>query len=62
MKAQLVGPMSFRGTNMKIEELEFILGRTGAVPTEIKSDPRPKVKDVMMAKLGHNQDSDSDSD
>jgi len=62
MKAQLVGPMSFRGTNMKIEELEFILGRTGAVPTDIKSDPRPKVKDVMMAKWGHNQDSDSDSD
>jgi len=61
MKAQLVGPMSFR-ENLKVEELEFMLGRTGSVPTEIKSDPRPKVKDVMMARLGHNQDDDSDSD
>jgi len=62
MKSQLVGPMAFRGTNMKIEELEFILGRTGAIDTEIKSDPRPKIKDVMMSKLGQNQDDDSDSD
>jgi len=62
MKSQLVGPMAFRGTNMKIEELEYILGRTGAVDTDIKSDPRPKVKDVMMSKLGQNQNDDSDSD
>jgi len=63
MKTQLVGPMAFRGTNMKIEEFEYILGKTGAIETDIKSDPRPKVKDVMMAKLGHNQDeSDNDSD
>ena len=55
MKTQLVGPMAFRGTNMKIEEFEYILGKTGAIETDIKSDPRPKVKDVMMAKLGHNQ-------
>lgn len=61
MKSQLVGPMAFRGTSMKLEELEFILGRTGAIDTDVKSDPRPKVKDVMMSKLGHNQD-DSDSD
>merc|ERR1712223_25293 len=60
MKAQLVGPMSFRGTNMKIEELEFILGRTGAIQTQVKSDPRPKVKDVMLAKLGVGQGNDDD--
>ena len=61
MKGQLVGPMAFRGNNMTMEELEFILGRAGALETDIKDDPRPKVKDVMMASLNRNQD-DSDPD
>ena len=27
MKTQLVGPLSFRGMNMKAEELEYMLGK-----------------------------------
>jgi len=74
MKQQLVGPMSFRGMNMKVDEFEFMLGRTGAIETSIKSDPRPEVKDVMMSSLKNggrigkveenerNEDSSDDND
>jgi len=69
MKKQLAGPHNFRGMNMTSDEFEFILGKTGAIKTEIKSDPRPQVKDVMMSKLqngairnGANKDDDSDDD
>jgi hypothetical protein len=31
-----------------------MLGEIGAVPTKIKSDPKPKVRDVMFAKLTAN--------
>jgi len=65
MKKQLAGPHCFRGMNMTSDELEFILGKTGAIKTEIKSDPRPQVKDVMMSKLrngANKDDSDTDND
>jgi len=66
MEAQLAGPHNFRGMNMTAEEFEYLLGKTGAIKTEITSDPRPQVKDVMMSALGtgtgkSNQD-DSDND
>ena len=56
MKAQLAGPHNFRGLNMTSEEFEFILGKTGAIKTEITKDPRPKVKDVMMSSLNKQKD------
>merc|ERR1712241_207219 len=63
MKTQLVGPLSFRGMNMTLEEFEYLLGKTGAIETSIKSDPRPEVKDVMMSSLrnggGGGRDDDS---
>ena len=65
MKKQLAGPHNFRGMNMTPEEFEFILGKTGAIKTEIKSDPRPQVKDVMMSSLrngANKDDSDTDND
>jgi len=67
MKTQLVGPLSFRGMNMKAEELEYMLGKTGAIETSIKSDPTPQVKDVMMSSLrngggGRDDDSSDDND
>merc|ERR1711874_796707 len=52
MEAQLAGPHNFRGMNMTAEEFEYLLGKTGAIKTEITSDPRPQVKDVMMSALG----------
>ena len=62
MKAQLAGPHHFRGMNMSNDELEFILGKTGAIKTEITSDPRPKVKDVMMSSLKGGAKHDDSSD
>jgi hypothetical protein len=46
MKSQLVGPLEFRGMNLTESEFEFLLGRTGAIQTSIKEDPKPKVKIV----------------
>jgi hypothetical protein len=43
MKGQLVGPLEFRGMNLTESEFEFLLGRTGAIQTSIKEDPKPKV-------------------
>merc|ERR1719305_1625236 len=51
MKGQLVGPHEFRGMNLTEQEFEYLLGKTGAIDTDIKDDPKPKVKDVMMSSL-----------
>lgn len=32
-------------------ELEWMLGQTGAIDTNIKENPRPKVKDVLFSQL-----------
>ena len=55
--------------SMSEEEFEFLLGKTGAVETAIKKDPRQQVEDVMFNSLGSgrrakngNRDSDSDDD
>ena len=45
--------------------ISLILGKTGAIKTEITKDPRPQVKDVMMSKLrngANKDDSDTDND
>lgn len=63
MKASLAGPQHFRGMNMTSDEFEFLVGKTGAITTDIKSDPRPKVKDVMMSSLrGTNYEDEDSSD
>jgi len=62
MKAQKVGPHEFRGMNLTEDELEYILGTTGAIQTKIKDDPKPKVKDVMMSALRRGRDDDDLSD
>ena len=62
LQASLAGPQHFRGMNMTAEEFEFLIGKTGAVQTDIKKDPRPKVKDVMMSSLRGNQNHDDSSD
>jgi len=60
MKGQMVGPLEFRGMNLTEEEFEYLLGKTGAIPTTIKDDPKPKVKDVMMSSLRQDDDNYSD--
>jgi len=65
MKKQFIGPIALRGMNLTVEELEFILGTTGAISTTIKKDPRKKIKDEMMSTLGvksKNDESDSESE
>lgn len=62
MKSQLVGPLEFRGMNLTEDEFEYLLGRTGAIQTTIKEDPRPKVRDVMMSSLKQSRDTDDLSD
>ncbi|CAH0389419.1 unnamed protein product [Bemisia tabaci] len=59
MKSQLVGPASFRN-NLSYEEFEYLLGQEGAVPSEIKEDPRPKVKDHLFSSLRGNDDGNND--
>ncbi|CAH0554897.1 unnamed protein product [Brassicogethes aeneus] len=56
LKKQFVGPLELRGPNITYDELEYIIGKTGAVETEIKEDPRPAIKDKMMADLRDTND------
>lgn len=56
MKKQFLGALELRGTNLTKDELEFMLGRTGAITTEIKDDPRPAVKDKMFRDLADHND------
>ena len=46
---------------MTADEFEFIIAKTGAIQSEIKKDPKKKVKDVMMSSLRGNQDDSDDS-
>lgn len=51
MKKQFIGPLELRGEKLTLEELEYMLGQVGAVPTEIKEDPKPQIRDKMFADL-----------
>ncbi|XP_069684658.1 viral IAP-associated factor homolog [Periplaneta americana] len=62
LKKQLVGPLEFRGMNITVDELEWILGQAGAVPTQLEEDPRPKVRDVLFSKLKCDDDLSDDND
>jgi len=62
MKGQMVGPLEFRGMKLSEAEFEYLLGKTGAIDTTIKDDPKPKVTDVMMSSLGVGRRNSDDSD
>ncbi|KAL7295154.1 viral IAP-associated factor homolog [Trichogramma pretiosum] len=51
MQGQIVGPIELRGMNLTEEELEYMLGKIGAVPTNIKDDPKKKVQDILFRQL-----------
>ncbi|XP_014256415.1 viral IAP-associated factor homolog [Cimex lectularius] len=53
MKAQYIGAAEFRREDISVEEVEWMVGKTGAIETEIKEDPRPKEKprDVLFSQL-----------
>ncbi|KAK7603087.1 hypothetical protein V9T40_003086 [Parthenolecanium corni] len=50
MVEQFIGPAAFR-ESLTVEELEWMLGQTGAIETDIKENPRPKVKDILFSQL-----------
>ncbi|KAF5281008.1 hypothetical protein FQA39_LY05213 [Lamprigera yunnana] len=51
LKKQFVGPVELRGPNVSLQEFEYLLGKVEAIPTDIKEDPRPVVKDKMFSEL-----------
>lgn len=56
MKRQFVGPIELRGPNLSLDELEYIIGMSDAIPSEIREDPRRTVKDKMFSDLADTND------
>lgn len=56
IKKQFLGALDLRGPNVTKDEIEFMLGRVGAVTTDIKEDPRPAVTDKLFRDLAENND------
>ncbi|XP_037032763.1 viral IAP-associated factor homolog [Bradysia coprophila] len=56
IKKQIIGPVELRGEKLTAAEFEYLLGLYAAIPTSIKEDPRPAVKDKLMADLADNND------
>ncbi|GJQ79327.1 hypothetical protein Trydic_g16192 [Trypoxylus dichotomus] len=56
LKNQIIGPLECRGPNLTQDEFEYIIGKTGAIETNIKEDPRPTIKDKMFADLADTND------
>ncbi|CAH1186447.1 unnamed protein product [Phyllotreta striolata] len=56
LKTQLAGPLAFRGPNLTQNEFEYLIGKTGAIETSIKEDPRPKIKDKLFSDLEDTND------
>lgn len=51
LKKQIIGPHEFGGMNLTIDVLEWKLSEAGAWQSTIKSDPRPKIHDVMDSSI-----------
>ncbi|ELU02044.1 hypothetical protein CAPTEDRAFT_202604 [Capitella teleta] len=60
MKKQWIGAPTFGGMNLKQDELEWMLGQIGAVPTTLEENPRKEVKDVMTSGIRSAVEEDSD--
>lgn len=61
MVKQIIGPIELRGMKLTEAELEWMLGQAEAVPTKIKEDPKPKVKDVLFSTLRQGNDDLADN-
>ncbi|CAD7005092.1 viral IAP-associated factor homolog [Ceratitis capitata] len=51
LKKQYIGSLELRGEKLTLDELEFLMGQAGAITTDIKEDPRPQIRDKMLADL-----------
>lgn len=56
IRKQFLGAVDLRGPKITIEEFEYLLGQVGSINTELKDDPRPKIKDKMLSDLSDNND------
>ncbi|KAL3274801.1 hypothetical protein HHI36_019585 [Cryptolaemus montrouzieri] len=56
LKKQLVGSQDFRHVDLSLEEFEYMLGKTGAVPTDIKENPRRQIRDKLFSDLDQAND------
>lgn len=56
MKKQFLGALELRGPALTRDELEFLLGKIGAITTEITDDPRPAIQDKLFRDLSDNND------
>lgn len=53
---QFLGTVALRGPTITLDEFEYLLGQVEAIPTDMKEDPRPKIKDKMFSDLSDNND------
>ncbi|XP_057338744.1 viral IAP-associated factor homolog [Microplitis mediator] len=58
MVKQIIGPIELRGMKLTEPELEWMLGE--AVPSKIKEDPKPKIRDVLFSNLRLNDNDTND--
>lgn len=56
IRKQFLGAMALRGPTITVEEFEYLLGQVGSIETELKDDPRPRIKDKMLSDLSDNND------
>lgn len=56
MKKQFLGALELRGPSLTRDELEFLLGKVGAINTDITDDPRPAIQDKLFRDLSDNND------
>ncbi|XP_022192114.2 viral IAP-associated factor homolog isoform X2 [Nilaparvata lugens] len=56
LKIQFVGPLEFRGPNLSVDDLEWMLGQAGAIVSQMSEDPRPKPRDALLSALNQNDD------
>ncbi|CAN7996150.1 unnamed protein product, partial [Ixodes hexagonus] len=57
---QFVGPNTFGGMKLKLDELEWMLSQAGAVQSDLEEDPRPKTRDVLLDSLKADYDETAD--
>ncbi|KAK9885924.1 hypothetical protein WA026_013802 [Henosepilachna vigintioctopunctata] len=56
LKKQFIGSQDFSYADLSMKELEYMLGKTGAIDTDIKENPRPRIQDKLFADLDQAND------
>ncbi|KAG8178147.1 hypothetical protein JTE90_006286 [Oedothorax gibbosus] len=51
LKEKFIGPDAFGNLNFKADELEWMLSEVGVLKTDLESNPRKKVEDVLLSSL-----------